>query len=283
VIGKLTGVGLGLLMGWFFGNASLIFLLGTAGLVIGHLLVDRDSIPPPASEMPPTKEQLLGKAPRQQPHPLPRPAREPNGQATAPVKASREAELARALCPIFIEVARADGEVSQDEVRVVREFFSHDLELGNDDMEVVRVALKDALKAPPADVEELVTKVRAQVRPSERLMAVNALYELALVDGELKRAESDALKRVVAAFNLSEEQLREITALQLGSGSSHYTALGLKPDATDDEIKGAFRRLATENHPDRVASLGPGQAEAAAQRFRKVKDAYEELKKLRGL
>ena len=267
MIGKISGVLLGLLLGWFFGNATLILLLGTAGLLVGHLLVDRDSIPLPDSEMPPTKDELLGKVARPVPRPLPRPTE----------------ELARALCPIFIEVARADGEVTQDEVRVVREFFSEHLQFAGDDLEVVRAALKDALKAPPADLEELVKKVRAQVKPSERLMAVNALYELALVDGELKRTESDALKRVVNAFNLSEVQLREITALQLGSGHKEYAVLGLTAESTDDEIKAAFRRLATENHPDRVASLGPKKSEAAAEQFRKIKDAYEELKKLRGL
>ncbi len=267
MLGKITGVILGLLLGWFFGNATLILLLGTAGLIVGHLLVDRDSIPLPESEMPKTKEQLLGRTSAPVARPLPRPT----------------GELARALCPIFIEVARADGEVNQDEVRVVREFFSEHLQFAGDDLDVVRLALKDALKAPPADLEELVKKVRTQVKPSERLMAVNALYELALVDGELKRAESDALKRVVAAFNLSEEQLREITALQLGSGRPHYAVLGLLPDATDDEIKAAFRRLATEHHPDRVAALGPKQSEVAAEQFRKIKDAYDELKKLRGL
>ena len=192
-------------------------------------------------------------------------------------------DLARALCPIFIEVARADGEVTQDEIRVVREFFSAQLQFSPNELEAVRVALKEAIQAPAADVEELVKNVRAQVKPAERLMTVNALYELALVDGELKRAERDALKRVVNAFNLSEEQLREITSLQLGSGRSHYEALGVAPEATDEEIKTAYRQLASEHHPDRVASLGPLQAEAAADQFRKIKDAYEELKKLRGM
>lgn len=267
MIGKITGAVLGFVLGIFFGNAGISLILGSAGAVLGHLLVDRDSIPPPRSEMPPTRDELLGKVERAVSRPLPRP----------------NEQLARALCPIFIEVARADGEVNSDEVRAVKEFFEEHLQFAGDDLEVVRAALKDAIAAPPADLEDLVKQVRAQVKPAERLMAVNALYELALSDGELGRAESDALKRVVTYFNLSEEQLREITASQLGSGRAHYATLGLAETSTDDEIKAAFRRLAAEHHPDRAVSRGPKEAEAAAARFRKIKDAYDDLKKLRGL
>ncbi|MBS1149894.1 MAG: DnaJ-like protein DjlA [Myxococcaceae bacterium] len=269
MIGKVSGAVLGFLLGVFFGNAGISLVLGTIGALVGHLLIDRDSIPPPRSEMPPTRDEVLGRVPRASAtaRPLPRPTE----------------ELARALCPIFIEVARADGEVSQAEIRVVKEFFEEHLQFVSDDLEAVRRALKDAIAAPPADLEALVKNVRGQVKPSERLMTVNALYELALVDGDLTRAESDALKRVVSTFNLSEEQLREITALQLGSGRLQYAALGLTEASTDDEIKGAFRRLAAEHHPDRFASKGPKESEAAAEKFRQIKDAYDDLKKLRGL
>lgn len=267
MIGKLSGAVLGFLLGMLFGNAGISLVLATIGALVGHLLIDRDSIPPPRSEMPPTRDEIFGRSPRAAPRPLPRPSE----------------ELVRALCPIFIEVARADGEVNQAEIRVVKGFFEDHLHFAGEDLEVLRVALKEAIVAPPADLEELVKKVRAHVTPPERLKAVNALYELALVDGPLSRAESDALKRVVNFFNLSEEQLREITALQLGNGLKQYEALGLRPESTDDEVKAAFRRLAAEHHPDRVASKGPLESEAAADRFRKIKDAYDDLKKLRGL
>ena len=102
-------------------------------------------------------------------------------------KQSPRAELAAALCPIFIEVARADGEVVQDEVRIVREFFATRLMFSDADLKPVRLALKAALAAPKADLPELVRNVRNHIAPKDRLLSVNALYEMALVDGELKR------------------------------------------------------------------------------------------------
>lgn len=51
-----------------------------------------------------------------------------------------------------------------------------------------------------------------------------------------------------------------------------YTVLGLNRQASDDEVRRAFRRLAKENHPD----VKPNDA-AAAERFRKISQAYDIL------
>jgi len=53
----------------------------------------------------------------------------------------------------------------------------------------------------------------------------------------------------------------------------YYEVLGLKRDATEADLKSAFRRLAKECHPDRNA--GDKQAEV---RFKEVNEAYEALK-----
>ncbi len=52
----------------------------------------------------------------------------------------------------------------------------------------------------------------------------------------------------------------------------YYAVLGLKPDASEKEIKQAFRRLAHEHHPDRA-----GDDPASAEKFKSVREAYETL------
>jgi DnaJ like chaperone protein len=276
VFGKLLGAGIGgclaMLLEW---PALVVFGCVVAGGLLGHLLFDRED-EGPRTERPKTTAELLEEGARRR-------AQRPAPRAVTPRAPSPEhAALAEALTPLFVEVARADGDVVSDEVKVVRAFFQRQ---GFDEagLETVRVGLKAAIGAPPQELEALVKANRGAVTPALRVEVLRAMYELVLADGPMGRAEQDTLKRIVQHFNLSDEQLKAVTRDFFGSGREHYEALGLPESATDEEIRSAFRRLAAENHPDRVASLGPREADAAAARFRAVKDAWDALRQLRGL
>jgi curved DNA-binding protein CbpA len=55
---------------------------------------------------------------------------------------------------------------------------------------------------------------------------------------------------------------------------THYDVLGVKPDADEEDIRAAFRRLTRENHPDRFAGLEREQAE---ERFQTITEAFNVL------
>ena len=63
---------------------------------------------------------------------------------------------------------------------------------------------------------------------------------------------------------------------------SAYEVLGISTDATEDEVKTAYRKLAMMHHPDRVASQGQDAQKKAEMEFRKINEAYESIKKYRG-
>lgn len=65
--------------------------------------------------------------------------------------------------------------------------------------------------------------------------------------------------------------------------SAAYECLGVSPQATDDEVKSAYRKLVMMYHPDRYATQGPAAQVHAQDKFLKVQKAYEEIKKLRNI
>ncbi|MBL8949533.1 MAG: molecular chaperone DjiA [Myxococcaceae bacterium] len=270
MFGKILGAIAGVAVGLLFQSGTMAIFFGCVGLVMGHLLLDRqDEIP---AEKLKSIEELVG--------PGSAPTEPPRRQVP---RTNPDAVVAKLLCPLFVEVARADGPVVQPEVRVIREYFQHERGFGEEALEQVRLALKAALAAKPAELEGATKKARGRLTPAERPLLVNALYELALVDGELKRAESDAIKQIVSGLNLSDEQLQQITSMHLGSGAKHYELLGLTEAASDDELRTAYRRLASEFHPDRYVGKPKREIDNAAARFREVTEAWAELRKLRGL
>ena len=79
------------------------------------------------------------------------------------------------------------------------------------------------------------------------------------------------------------------------SGSSNYTTrsgpslddcykiLEVSSDATDDEVKKAYRRAAMKYHPDKVSHLGEDVRKKAEEQFAKVNQAYDKIKAARGM
>ena len=67
------------------------------------------------------------------------------------------------------------------------------------------------------------------------------------------------------------------------SADAYYKILEINPGVSNEEVKKAYRRMARKYHPDMVSHLGDDFKEIANEKFKKVNEAYEQIKKSRNM
>ena len=134
-------------------------------------------------------------------------------------------------------------------------------------------------------ISEACAEIAQHMDYSQRLQLVNFLVVIAQADGTVPQCEIDALQFVAANLGISPEDLGSMLNLSSGGSSldSAYKVLGVTSDATDDEVKAAYRRMALKHHPDRVATLGEDVRKAAEKKFQEINAAKEMIYKARGM
>lgn len=120
-----------------------------------------------------------------------------------------------------------------------------------------------------------------RARPCLLEDVLDGLFHIAAADGPPDAAELAYLEEVAAHFGFSELEFRRIKATNLGpEAGDPYAVLGLLPGADMDEVRHAWRRLAAENHPDRMLQRGapPEFVEIAREKTAAINAAYARIR-----
>ena len=188
-------------------------------------------------------------------------------------------------------IIRADGKVMHSEMNLLRQWLRNNFgQNAVDDGEQIILKLFEQQKLlGHSEFRSMVMGSCEQLRQimsyEQRLQLLNFLVMIVQADGFVATAEVNALRECTLALGLSETDLNSMLNLQDAGTNldAAYKVLGVSPTATNDEVKAAFRRLALQNHPDKVASLGKDVRKAAEKKFKEINAAKETIWKARKL
>lgn len=196
-------------------------------------------------------------------------------------------------------LAKADGRVSEEEIRVAR-IAMHTLSLDSEQTQLAMRCFNAGKRANYPLADELARLRRQSASPAEvGRTLLQILLPIMLVEDEVSGAERRVLWEVCREFGVSRVELAQLEAInraQRGFRRSAagredqtradraFATLGLSQDASNDDIKRAYRRMMNRNHPDKVSGGGAsdGEVAEAGRRTREIREAYELLKARRG-
>lgn len=177
-------------------------------------------------------------------------------------------------------VIRADGQTHPKELDTVRAFIRRNF---GDQAVSEAMRILEGLNAQQVNIYSVGSQVATYMNYSQRLQLFHYLTQIATSDGDFQASEKSVLEAIASAIRLTSTDAASVIAMFYKDRDSAYAVLGISASATDDEVRTAYRRMAMKNHPDKVATLGPDVQRAAAEKFRQIQDAYETIKKERGM
>jgi DnaJ like chaperone protein len=109
------------------------------------------------------------------------------------------------------------------------------------------------------------------------------LCGIAKADGQISPEEIDALKEIAHNMQMQDSEVDSLLNLGGDSLEEAYKVLEISPNATDQEVRTAYRQLALKHHPDRVATLGDDVKRAAEEKFQQINNAKDIIFNARGM
>jgi len=209
---------------------------------------------------------------------------------------------ANSILILAVAVIKADGIYRQQEINCVNLFFEDNF--GESTRNVMMRYLKRLLSRD-LPLERATSLIKENLDYRSRLQILHFLYKIASSDHLIARAELKVIEDLSKKIGINKTGRDSVSALftkylepeqpkqeysytnqktqNYDSSNSYYTILEISPTASNAEIKAAYRRMAKLHHPDTVSHLGEDFRDIAKERFQKIVEAYEKIRKLRGL
>lgn len=189
-------------------------------------------------------------------------------------------DFGMSLLILSAAVMKADGKVMKSELNYVKTFLNKQFGPGKT-AEFMRV-LQELLKKD-ISTRNVCMQIRYNMQHPLRLQLLHFLFGIAKADGYVDKKEVDTIHSISSYMGISAKDFESIKAMFWKDTDSAFKILEIDKSASDSEVKKAYRKMAIKYHPDKVSQLGEDVQKAAKEKFQSVQEAYEQIKKERGI
>ena len=142
--------------------------------------------------------------------------------------------------------------------------------------------LRELLKKE-SPVRDICAQIRYNMDHASRLELVSVLLKLSMIDNQFHAKEENLIRQISTWLGLSEKDYNSIYSVYKKDKDWAYRVLEVSQNATNEEVRKAYRRMAMKYHPDRVSHLGQDMAKSAEEKFKAVNKAWEQIKTERNI
>lgn len=201
-------------------------------------------------------------------------------QSTDAREMTETGDFAAALLVLAAAVMKADGKVLKSELEYVKSFFIQQFgaEKTREQMKVFREILKQDIP-----VRDVCMQIKHFTRHSDRLQLIHFLFGISGSDKIYEKTEIEVIHQIAHLLGVSDRDFASIKAMFVKDTNADYKILEVDPSASNEDLKKAYRKMALKYHPDKVSHLGEDFQKMAKDKFQRVQEAYENIKKNRGI
>ncbi len=197
---------------------------------------------------------------------------------TAVSSGSMQTDFKMSLLVLTAAVMKADGMVKKSELEYVKSFYNRNF---GSNAEQYILMLREILKQE-INVREVSLQISQFMDYPSRLQILHYLFGISQADGHYHPSEVDLIQQIAGFMGVSAGDYTSIRAMFVQEMNSAYQILEVSEDASDDQVRKAYREMAVKFHPDKVSHLGEEVRKAAEEKIQQVNAAYEQIKKQRG-